>query len=181
MFTHNFYSCLTYHTNKQFFRQFELEALKEQKGIVMKQIQRCLFSFTFILLLSIFCFGQEKIRSVGKEFQFNKVIDLVELKIKDKTFKLNEKIPSDKDWIKNLTFRLINVSDKAICYAEINLVIQPVGKMKYPLQLTIQYGMLFNQAKFIEKKAVSNYSQKIQPGETFDASIDEHTKKFLDH
>lgn len=146
----------------------------------MKLLQYSFSIFTLIFMFSVFCFGQEKIRNVGKEFQYNKVIDVVELKVKDKKFKFDESVLGDKDWIKNLTVRFKNISNKAICYANINLIIQPVGKLKIPLQLNLKYGMPINLMELVNKEAVSNYSHKIQPGQTFDVSLSESGKQFLD-
>jgi hypothetical protein len=149
----------------------------------MKLLQHYTSVFAFIFFLSVFCIGQEKLHKVGKEFQYDKykVLDLVELKTKDGISKQDEWVLGDKDWLKNLTVRVRNVSNTAICFARIDLVIPPVGKMKFPLQVSMKYGLSINRMKFIDKEAVKNYADKIQPGDSFEVSFDDFTKRFLDN
>lgn len=146
----------------------------------MKRLQYCFSSICLILLISGFCFGQKKIHSVGKRFQSNKAVDLVGLKISDRSFKTNEEFASDKKWIPDITFKLKNISDTALCYVEMELIIRPVGKMENPLALNLRYGTPLNLVEIINPTSMKNCSNKVEPGAVFEVFMADSTKDYLE-
>ena len=91
-----------------------------------------------ILLTPIFCFGQssDKIISIlekshpssrikdqkGKFIPTDeRAVELVEIKVGDKSIKLGEHFTAENDWLKTLTVKMKNVSDKPISRIVINL------------------------------------------------------------
>lgn len=108
----------------------------------MKISKYYIFSFSLILLLSFFCYGQEKVRKIEKRSAKNVPIELISSEVAGETFNKENQVLADKDWLKNLKLGFKNISNKTIVYMEISLKIQPQGKLQYPLWLPLRFGQL---------------------------------------
>lgn len=108
----------------------------------MKLLQRYLCGFGFVLLLTLFCFGQERIRQIEKKNTRNEPIELINSEVGNKVSNTENQVLADKDWLRNLKLNLKNISNKRIVYIEVELEIEPVGKMQHPLRLPIKFGKL---------------------------------------
>ena len=106
----------------------------------MKIFRYCLLGLIFILLLSFFCYGQEKMRKIEKRPTKNEPIELVSAKVKDKFLDKENQVLADKDWLRNLRFDVKNISNKRIVYIDVALQIPKQGRMQYPLLLSLRFG-----------------------------------------
>lgn len=139
-----------------------------------------IFGFSLILLLSFFCYGQEKVRKIEKRSAKNEPIELVGSGVAGKAFNENQ-ILADKDWLKNLKLKLKNISNKTIVYMAVVLRIQKQGKMQYPLELPLAFGQI-PQPEFTDTD-IANI-KGLKPNESVEVSIPsdilEHfTTKFM--
>lgn len=98
------------------------------------------FGFSLILLLSLLCYGQEKVRKIEKRPTKNEPIELVSAEVGNKIFNNENQILADKDWLKNLKLNVKNISDKKIVYIKVELDVERQGKMQYPLGLPLVFG-----------------------------------------
>ncbi len=106
----------------------------------MKLLQSFLFTFSLILLLSLLCYGQVKVRKIEKRSTKNEPIELVSAEVGDLPFNNENQVLADKSWLKNLKLNVKNISGKTIVYMKVNLEFSAQGKMQYPLLLPLVFG-----------------------------------------
>lgn len=144
----------------------------------MKISKYYILGFSLILLLSFLCNGQEKIRKIEKRPAKNEPIELISSKVGNKNFNTENQVLADKDWLKNLKLNFKNISNKTIVYMEINLKIQPQGKLQYPIWLPLRFGQM-PLSKSLES-SMNRDSAKLKvlkSGESVELSL---TPKILD-
>ncbi len=98
----------------------------------MKLLQSFLFTFSLILLLSLLCYGQVKVRKIEKRSTKNEPIELVSAEVGDLPFNNENQVLADKSWLKNLKLNVKNISGKTIVYMKVNLEISAQGKCNIP-------------------------------------------------
>lgn len=135
----------------------------------------------FLLLFSVVCFAQDKTRIIvfpekksdlkmlkgedgrGVPTEING-IELVEIRIKNQIIALDKPFEYEDDWLKYLTIKLKNVSDKPITSVRLSLG-RPQAKFKdSSLGFSLEFGSLsaFGSAK--------KDFRVIKPGEEFELS-----------
>ena len=120
-----------------------------------------------ILIGPSFLGAQDKIRTVLKPTtSANDPIRLVDEQVGNQRFDNDNKVIANRDWLKNLSLRVKNTSNKEILHIGIYAMIAKQGTMPYPRRLTLRYGMLpmpslfgkpngFQQAKVLKPNEVA--------------------------
>ena len=80
-------------------------------------------------------------KKVTKRFAPNEPIEIVNLGNSQKSFRLDEKIKQDKDWLKDFTIEVKNKSDKAISYMRIELDFPETASSGNIIAFPISYGV----------------------------------------
>src|SRR2546423_757867 len=114
--------------------------------------------------------SQETQRVVEKISLKNEPLEIAELRSKTKIVSMGQAFPSGDDWLEGMTFKLKNVSGKALRRAELELEFPEVKLGDGTFLFTIHYGQIpdLPDADSIEMPSV-------QPDEKFDLKFDDST------
>jgi hypothetical protein len=84
--------------------------------------------------------GQAKVAVIEKENFSNEPLELVELKATDHDLKLGEKFSGDGDWLKKISFKLKNRTDKPIVHLALYLQFPETTATGLMMSYTLQFG-----------------------------------------
>ena len=121
---------------------------------------------------------QARTKVLDKGSSPNEPIAITDIKVADKAISFGDKLDGDEDWLKDVSFKIKNISDKPIVYAEIDLEFPETKSsgnlMVYPIQLGQRPGL-------------PNRNQEplyLPPGETLDIQLPskyDAIKRFINH
>lgn len=134
----------------------------------MLQLKETSLHIMFIIAICALCYSpvlaaQDTKVVLKKEVYPNEPIELVDLRVKEKQIRISEYFDSDKDWYKNMSLLVKNISDKTIVYLELELEIPKSGTMERPVVVPFVFGELPSTAG-----SVSNIpaSKRIAPNKS---------------
>ncbi|PYS23424.1 MAG: hypothetical protein DMF72_09370 [Acidobacteria bacterium] len=85
-------------------------------------------------------------RSIEKPIQHKEPVDMEDIQVRDdqglKSVKPGSKFHGNEDWLKGLTLRLKNTSDKSIVYAEIRVYVPTSETEDKPVAFSLRYGVM---------------------------------------
>lgn len=137
------------------------------------------FILNIFLLFSILCYGQEKIRTVENAISSDGLIELANSKIGEKAFDTESQVLANKDWLKTLNLGLRNTSKKTIVYVRLELQIERIGKMKYPLRLPFKFGQMPLITVARNSKIIPETVETLKPNEVTTISLQPQLYDFL--
>ena len=152
-------------------------------------IQRFLFVFSAILMLSVFAFTQEKQRVIewtsvegaptglesrGTGIPYTssdiKGLELIEIKVAGKPITIGESFVADDDWLKSLSVKVKNTSGKQISSIRISFSLPEAKYKEGTLGFSFTYG---HQLATNLGKDFSAEEKTIMPDETIELKQDE--------
>lgn len=85
-------------------------------------------------------------RSIEKPIQHKEPVEMEDIQVRDnqglKSVKPGAKFRGNEDWLKGLTLRLKNTSDKSIVYAEVRVYVPTSETEDKPVAFSLRYGVM---------------------------------------
>ncbi len=116
--------------------------------------------------------GQNEKKTITLARSINPQLKITEIKVREQIQTLNESFEAEADWVKDLSFKLENISDKPIVYLRVNVNF-PETRATGNL---MSYGVAFGQRPGSKLKQTSPLIL-LKKGETLDVFLEKEKEK----
>jgi hypothetical protein len=136
---------------------------------------KLLLSLIVVSMISVFFFAPKALTVTAQDEKkiitfartINPQLKITEIKVGNKTRTFNEGFDAESEWVKNLIFKLENISSKPIVYLKVNVNF-PETRANGNL---MSYGVTFGQRPGSKLKQI-NLPLLLKPGETFEVFLE---------